>query len=180
MYLAATMRRGADLVRRLEQFGIRDAQLRAAKSRAEEVGFADARSLTIELVFAHFGRPTLAEGNQLLYDLVLWPEHRFEWRGLEWGGAAHEGFMLREAPTLPVWVPLSLSSLRKTFTTWHHTRHEIQEVLGEPTLDLSWGELGEWYYGPAVDGSEIVMTFDYGLLRSIELSHGVIARAKSQ
>ena len=174
------MRPGADLARRLERFGIRDAELRTIKRRAEEVGFNDPLRLTIELVVAHFGRATLAHGDRLLYDLLLWPEHRFEWTALERGRAAHEGFVLREPPRVPLWVPLSLSSLRNAFTPWHHTRHEIELVLGEPTLDLSWGELGEWYYGPAVDGSEIVLTFDYGLLRSIEHSHGVIARAKSE
>ena len=56
--------------------------------------------------------------------------------------------------------------------------HEIEAVLGEPAVDLSWGEMGEWYYGPALDGSEIVITFDYGLLRSIEHSRGVIASTR--
>ena len=178
LYLAATMRPGADLAERLQRFGISDRQLAAAKARAREAGFHDVRTLTVDLVIVHFGAPTVALQDRLLYDLVVWPQHRFEWRGLASGAATHEGFVMRESPVLPTWLSLSLSSVRSVFRPWFHPRHEIEAVLGDPAVDLSWGEMGEWYYGPALDGSEIVITFDYGLLRSIEHSRGVIASTR--
>ena len=134
----------------------------------------DPRRTSVDLIIVHFGVPTTAYPDRLVYDLVLWPDHAFEWHLNEWGGAGFDGFRLKADPELPTWIPLEISAIRSVLRTSYLTAVEVDRLFGEPALDLSWGQLGEWYFGPSRAGDDICFAFDYGLLRAITVHEGVI------
>jgi len=170
------MRPSEILSTRLHGLGIAASQLADIRIRADEAGFGDPRRLTVDLVITFFGVPARAYPDRLLYDLAIWPQHYFEWQLEDWGGASHEGFVIRDPPRLPDWVPLDFATLENTFVPWYHTYHEVRRLLGEPELDLSWGHVGEWYFGPLATGHDLMFGFDYGLLQLLRTELGVIEK----
>ena len=178
LYLAGTMRMTDDLMLRLIRYGIKKGDLDSARSAAESVAMGDPRRTTVDLVIAHFGVPSTAFPDRLVYDLTLWPEHRFEWQLSDWGGATFDGFLLKEQDGPNGWATIEISILSRLFKLHYHTIHEVRANLGEPDLDLSWGFLGEWYFGPGPTGDEVCFQFDYGLLHAISSTSGVIVRHK--
>lgn len=174
-YLAATMRPSEDLTRRLQSAGIGPNVLATVLAHAKQTGFGDPSKVTRALIEEFFGRPTSADSGSVTYRLVLWPEHEYEWKVEEWGGASHIGFKLVIPSELPSWLPRDWHAASNAFRPWHHTAGNVSQVLGQPDLDLSWGAAWGWHYGPQPDGRDLVFDFDYGLLREIRSEVSVVA-----
>ena len=174
LFLAATMRPSPDLVARLSEHKIGAKLLEQERALADDARIGDPRATTVDLVIVHFGVPTRAYPDRLIYDLTLWPAHRFEWRLSDWGAAGFDGFRLKSKPDLPLWLPLDPDAVSSVFRPFLHTSHDVEQLFGQPVLDLSWGQIGEWYFGPTPTGEEISFEFDYGLLRAISVQRGII------
>jgi hypothetical protein len=167
LYLAATMRPSADLSQRLQQAEIGPTVLATVLAHAKQAGFGDPIRVTRASVEGFFGRAMSTRGATLVYELALWPEHRYTWQIEEWGGASHLGFELEERPALPIWLSREWHAASQVFQPWIHTAKDVSQVLGPPDRDLSWGAAWEWHYGTQSDDRDLVFEFDYGLLREI-------------
>ena len=174
LYLAATMRPSEDLSRRLQCAEIGPNVLATVLGHSRQAGFGDPGQVTRALIEEFFGRPTSGDGRGVTYQLVLWPEHQYEWKVEEWGGASHIGFTLAASSELPPWLPRDWQAASSAFRPWYHTAGDVSHVLGQPDLDLSWGAAWGWHYGPQPDGRDLVFDFDYGLLREIRSEVSVV------
>lgn len=167
LYLASTMRAGERLEHRLAYLGVDSVTLALTRSDLLSSGFDDPARVTPASVRTAFGEPSSSNGNMLWYDLVIWPAHRFGWKVLPHGRLAHAGFALREDPELPRWVPNTLAAVQGVLEVDHHTLREVRQLLGEPESTDEWGTMVGWYYRSEVATNDILLEFDYGLLRTI-------------
>jgi hypothetical protein len=167
LFLAAHMRPSPDLDARLSEHAIDAALLGEAKAWAQDYGLANPLNPTRALLYIMFGPPVREGLNEVVYTLGLWPAHEFSWLIDSAGNASYLGFSLIQAPDTSLWAPHNFSIARLIFQPFFHTGKEIEASLGPPDLDLSWGPAWAWHYGiTGVDG-DLVLDFDFGLLREV-------------
>jgi hypothetical protein len=181
LYVCAFMIGSADARARIAALGITDQALGEARAAADRAGFDRPSLLTRSALLRHFGVPHEADDHTLDYELRLWPEHYFRFARGEGLSFSSNSFALRRPTFVPPGSLVSIAAAHKLFSPAYHTVHEVRSAYGPPQLDLSWGELGEWYYELEGDpGSELRFSFDLGLLRSFEITKGRLARYGTQ
>lgn len=176
LYIAATLRPSQDLSIRLEQAGVNLHSAKQVAARVERMILSNPQGVRPAAIVEFFGSPSHNDPFGISYDLVLWPEHRYQWHVDDEGRASHGGFILHQEGELPEWLPRELGTVQKVFQPMHHTGADVERVLGEPDLDLSWFPQQGWHYGPLPDGQDLIFDFDLGLLREITLAPSVVDR----
>lgn len=164
LVVAAHMRPNSDLSARIRKFGLTRGDLQLAKEQAREAGVWDRRASPSDLI-AYFGQPMLAEPETLLYHLVLWPDHTFEFGVHEGGWVTHDGFALRRETPLPQRV--ALTSALGIFQVGWHTTTEVHRVLGPPETLQGWERMEDWFYRFPDQEQQIVLEFDFRLLTGL-------------
>jgi hypothetical protein len=173
LYLAAMMRASQDLMARLQNAGVDLEVAQRVVSHAERAVFADPHGVRPAKIVEFFGPPSRSYPFSISYDLVLWPEHRYDWHVDDGGRVSHGEFILRCEEVLPKWLPKELEPARSIFRPMHHTATDVERVFGEPDADESWFPQQKWHYGPLRDGRDLVFDFDLGLLREVGLARSV-------
>lgn len=168
-YLAGTMSDSEELEHRLQAVGETHSAVRAAARNLLEssAAFRDPLTRTVQEVVSVFGEPTAREGSRVLYQVMLWPEHWFQWR---FGGSdrvTDQAFVRRDARPVERPAELTLSSLRQTLEPWYHTAQDARQVLGPPLNQEDWWPSLLQEFG--VSGARSVrLSFEHGLLTSFQ------------
>jgi hypothetical protein len=163
LYVAAGLAQDPSQRDRLRALGIDlDAagamQERAAVELLERPGGA-----TLEAAMALFGPPAVRRVERVAWDLVLLPQHRYEYRLRDGGLDAGELLRRDEHALVPGAPPPSLAAARAIFRPWFHTRRDLGRVLGDPARDDR-GHPHESAVWVLPDGSEVQCDFAHGLL----------------
>ena len=174
LYLAATMRPSEDLSARLSRAAVDRRSAHKVRDRAERTVFANPLRVAARAVLNFFGPTSTDDPFAISYDLTLWPSHRYYWYVDDAGYASHGGFLLRVEEDLPQWLPPDRALVERVLRPWHHTTADVERVLGQPDVDLSWFPQQGWHYGPLPDGRDLVFDFDLGLLRAITLDTSAV------
>ena len=164
-FLAAGIARSEDQRERLLALGLDLEEARkVGDSAAKRLFGGDRSELTPQALIQFFGRPSLRRVERLAWDLVLWPEHRFECYVRDSGVEVGE-VVLRERDDAIVLgpPPSSLEAARALFRPWHHTRRDVARVLGDTVHDEPGYPL-ESHDWKLEDGSVATFDFAHGLL----------------
>jgi hypothetical protein len=167
LWVAATMERSAPRARLLERAGITVEDTRAVVADAESLGIRAHLVEGAQRVVEFFGPPRVARSDRLIYDLELWPAHRFMWAVSKWGDVCAVGMRLGGPCVVPPALARDLDAARAAFQVGHHTEHEVRCGLGQPDWDLSWRQSGSWAYKIGEQRRCLRFRFDWGLLREI-------------
>jgi hypothetical protein len=167
LYLAAGVAIDEGQRDRLAALGVDLAAARAVRAAASRAAFGSGGRASPAGVIELFGRPTVRRVERLAWDLVLWPEHRFECAIQEWGVDAGE-IVRRPDPdrSPPARVPSSIEEARELLRPWYHTRRDLERIFGDPVRESSDHphERYDWKVG---DGSEVTCAFGHGLLLDV-------------
>lgn len=167
LWVAGTMLSPAEVAKRLASVGVTRED---AKTVAESVkGTRLASPLTADrtAVLDVFGAPLEEKAGRLVYDLVLWPDHQYEWMVATGGRVASNGFARRAPDTIPAPDRMTVSAVAKLFQPWVHTRHDVLRTLGAPSRTDGWWPEVTLFYAGASGTEEVAFTFDHDLLSSI-------------
>jgi hypothetical protein len=164
LYLAGCLAEEADQEERLQALGVDLAAARSMVAAASKRSFGGARGSSEAALFALFGRPSIRRVERLGWELRLWPEHLFQCAIHEWGIDGGE-MVRRENGQLapPPDAPDTLADALEMFRPWHHTRRDVERVLGDPLRDSAWYPR-ERYDWRLAGGDEVTFDFNHGLL----------------
>jgi hypothetical protein len=175
-YLASFIRESRERSARLAAAGVSESELNDVRKRSEQAGLNRPSLLTRSTLLRFFGQPAEQSPDALIYDLRLWPEHRFRFKNNGGGIFGHEGFERRQAYAQPSVLRRVFSELREGFRPWYHTAADVAAVLGSPDLDLGWGSVTEWHFRGEHPGEDTALSFDFGLLQAVSPSAGAIEK----
>jgi hypothetical protein len=167
LYLAAGIAEDESQRERLAALGVDLAAARAVREAAHRGTVGRGGRATPSALIALFGRPAVRRVERLAWDLVLWPEHRFECAIQEWGVDGGE-LVRREngAPEPPPDAPSSVAATGELLRPWHDTRRDVERILGDPLRGTSAYPRASYDWALR-DGSAVTCDFAHGLLLGV-------------
>ena len=167
LWIAGTMSVTEDARGRLHSAGGAWASAEAAALRAKQTRLSDPFEADRSIVLELFGPPLREENGVLLFSLVLWPDHQYEWRVAPSGGVLHNGFLRRANTRVPAPARHSLVGFQEAFKPWLHTSTDVVDALGPASREDGWWPESTLFYGVGDGENTIAVTFDHELLCSI-------------
>jgi hypothetical protein len=64
-------------------------------------------------------------------------------------------------------LKISASDAEHYFRCGYHTLTDVEGAMGLPDRETSWFPAQTLYYGPLIDGRDLVFDFQLGLLKSV-------------
>jgi hypothetical protein len=167
LYLAAGIAEDEGQRERLSALGVELSAARAVRDAAHRGTLGRGGRATPGGLIALFGRPAVRRVERLAWDLVLWPDHRFECAIQEWGVDGGELVRRENGASEPLPdAPSSVAAAGELLRPWYHTRRDVERVLGDPLRGTP-GYPRERYDWALRDGSAVTCDFAHGLLLGV-------------
>lgn len=129
---------------------------------ARAAGLHDVQQCTIESVTQFFGAPLTKEPHHVVFELLLWPDHLYEWIWAKDGTLFRSGFVRRWGGEVP--KGMNIHAAAGLLRPWYHTELDINRALGKPLEVNGWWPEYTFVYALSSDDQVLKLTLQHGLL----------------